>query len=80
VNEVTSQPGPFSPYDMATICGALGDADGVFRWLGKAIEQRSVDVIWMRVDPRLDPVRSDPRFTEVMARLVPRTAPIQTQR
>jgi adenylate cyclase len=71
-NEVTTQSGPFSPYDMATICAAWHDPNGAFGWLEKAILQRSVDVIWIRVDPRLDPVRSDPRFAEVLARLVPR--------
>ena len=72
VNEVTSQPEPFSPYDMATICAAWRDMDGAFPWLEKAIEQRSVDIIWMRVDPRLDPIRSEPRFSAVLARLAPR--------
>jgi serine/threonine-protein kinase len=71
VNEVTSLEGPFSPYDMATICGVWRDMDGAVRWLEKAVEQRSVDVIWLRVDPRLDPVRSDPRFAGVLARLAP---------
>jgi adenylate cyclase len=76
VREVTSQPGPFSPYDMATICAAWRDPDGAFPWLEKAIEQRSVDAIWLRVDPRLDNVRSDPRFAGVLARLSPgRPAP-----
>jgi adenylate cyclase len=72
VDEVTSRPEPFSPYDMATICAVWRDTSGAFRWLEKAIEQRSVDVIWIRVDPRLDHVRSEPRFAEVLARLVPR--------
>lgn len=72
VNEVTSQPGPFSPYDMATIYAAWRDPKGAINWLEKAIEGRSVDVIWIRVDPRLDPVRSDPHFTDLLARFVPR--------
>lgn len=72
VSEVTSQAEPFSPYDMATICAVWRDPDGALRWLEKAIEQRSVDVIWIRVDPRLDPLRSDPRFGQVLARLAPR--------
>lgn len=72
VNDVTSQTAPFSPYDVATICAVWHDADGAVRWLGKAIEQRSVDVIWMRVDPRLDGARTDPRFPEVLARMIPR--------
>jgi tetratricopeptide (TPR) repeat protein len=72
VNEVTSPGEPFSPYDMATICAVWRDTDGVFQWLEKAIGQRSVDIIWIRVDPRLDPVRSEPRFAAVLARLTPR--------
>jgi len=77
VNEVTSQAEPFSPYDMATICAVWRDMDGALRWLEKAIEQRSVDVIWIRVDPRLDPVRSEPRFASVLARLAPRRHSLQ---
>ena len=72
VNEVTSLPGPFSPYDMATIYAAWREPNKAMDWLEKAIERRSVDVIWIRVDPRLDPARSDPRFTDVSGRLVPR--------
>jgi serine/threonine-protein kinase len=71
VSEVTTGPGPFSPYDMATICAAGGDHAGAFRWLEKAIEQRSVDVVWIRVDPRLDPIRDKPGFQEIVARMVP---------
>jgi tetratricopeptide (TPR) repeat protein len=72
VNEVTTQLGPFSPYDMATICAVWRDTAGAFRWLEKAIEQRSVDVIWLRVDPRLDKIRAEPGFQEIAARLAPR--------
>ena len=72
VAEVTSQSGPFSPYDMATICAAWHDTNEALHWLEKAIEQRSVDVIWIRVDPRLDNIRDEPGFREVLARMVPR--------
>lgn len=71
VNEVTSHSEPFSPFDMATICAASRDPEGAFQWLDKAIEQRSVDVIWLKVDPRLDNLRSNPRFERVLARLAP---------
>lgn len=71
VTEVTSRPEPFSPYDMATIRASWRDMDGAFQWLEKAIQQRSVDIIWLRVDPRLDPIRSEPRFGSVLARLTP---------
>lgn len=72
VKEVTSESGGYSPYDMATICSAWHDSAGAMAWLEKAIERRSVDVILIRVDPRLDNVRSDARFKELLTRVVPR--------
>lgn len=72
VNEVTKVSGQFSPYDMATIFSAWHDGPGALRWLEQALEKRSVDVIWLRVDPRLENARSDSRFSEVLARMVPR--------
>ncbi len=72
VAEVTSQGVPFSPYDMATICAVWHDTTAAFLWLGKAIDQRSVNVIWVRVDPRFDAVRNEPGFKDIVARMVPR--------
>jgi TolB-like protein/Flp pilus assembly protein TadD len=72
VKKVTTGSGEFSPYDMATIRSAWHDAAGAMPWLERAIKQRSVDVILIRVDPRLDNVRSDPRFKEILAQAVPR--------
>jgi serine/threonine-protein kinase len=71
-NEVITGSGPYSPYDMATICAASRDSAAAFGWLEKALTQRSVDIIWVRVDPRLDNIRSEARFREILARLVPR--------
>lgn len=75
VAKVTTQVGEFSPYDMATIRSAEHDIPGALTWLEKAINQRSVDVIWMRVDPRLENVRQDARFKPILARLSPRRSP-----
>jgi adenylate cyclase len=72
VDEVISGSGEFSPYDMATIRAAWHDTDGAMPWLEKAIAARSVDVILIRVDPRLDNIRSDPRFKQILARVAPR--------
>lgn len=72
VEDATAVPGQFSPYDIATIRSSQNDVAEALQWLQKAIEQRSVDVVWIRVDPRLDYVRSDPRFNAVLARMLPR--------
>jgi TolB-like protein/Tfp pilus assembly protein PilF len=65
----------FSSYEMATVCAALGDTVGALTWLQKAIERRSLLAVWIRVDPRLDNVRSSARFQELVARVVSRQSP-----
>jgi TolB-like protein/lipoprotein NlpI len=57
-----------SAYHVATVHAALGDADESFRWLDKAFAERSPWIGYMRVDPRLAPLRSDPRFSVLMSR------------
>ena len=47
---------------------ALGDADSMFAWLDRAIDERSSSVAFLNVDPVLDPYRSDPRFAAAIAR------------
>lgn len=47
---------------------ALGDKDRCFEWLNKGVEDRQ-NVIFWKIDPQLDPVRSDPRFQALIARL-----------
>jgi Tfp pilus assembly protein PilF len=69
VREVTASGRPFSPYDMATICCATNDVPAALGWLTRAVDERSVDVIWLRVDPRLQEIRADPRFAEVLAKM-----------
>ncbi|MDQ3665220.1 MAG: winged helix-turn-helix domain-containing protein [Acidobacteriota bacterium] len=61
--------GTASPYSIAGIYAALGDGDSAFEWLHKAREQHDVQLVSMKVDPTLDGVRSDPRFTELTRRV-----------
>jgi TolB-like protein/DNA-binding winged helix-turn-helix (wHTH) protein len=58
-----------SPYQIAHIYTALGDFDQAFAWLEKAYAARSMALIELKVDPRLDPLRSDPRFQDVLRRM-----------
>ncbi len=55
-----------SGYDFAIIYAALGDTDQAFAWLHKTVEQRSIYRGWLRVDPVVDSLRADPRFTELL--------------
>jgi len=47
----------------------LGDYDQAFHWLHKMHDQRSAGIVWLKVEPMCDPIRSDPRFNEWMRRL-----------
>ncbi len=54
---------------IALIHAALGDQDQAFRWLEKAYAERSVKLVLLKVDPRMDPLRSDPRFQDLAKRI-----------
>lgn len=53
---------PVSPYDIALIHTALGDADQAFDWLDKAYKSRAWDLMQLKVDMRWDNLRGDARF------------------
>lgn len=56
-------------YDLALIYVGLRQNDRAFEWLEKAYRERSPYLTNLKVDPQLDPVRSDPRFRELMRRV-----------
>ncbi len=47
----------------------LGEADAAFDWLEKAYERRSLPLTWVQVNPASDPLRSDPRFDDLLRRI-----------
>ena len=55
-----------SPYDIAVIHTGLGERDLAFAWLNKACQDRSVWLVCLQVDPRLDSLRQDARFTDLL--------------
>jgi serine/threonine-protein kinase len=58
-----------SPLEFAWIQFALGETDLGFRWMQKALEDRSFDLISIKVDPRFDPLKGDPRFETIAGRM-----------
>jgi hypothetical protein len=40
----------------------LGDTERAISWMAKTVEERSWFALQLRVNPLLDPLRSDPRF------------------
>jgi len=59
----------WSAYDIAGLYAGLGDKDEAYRWLNAAYEERNFSMEGMRTDFRLDPVRSDPRFAELVRKV-----------
>ncbi len=48
---------------------ALGERDEVFAWMEKGYQSRASNLPWMIMEPKFDPLRSDPRFTEFVRRM-----------
>ncbi len=71
LDQIRKQPdgGANEPYDMALIHAALGDKDAALSWLERAVREYSVWAMFANVDPRLDGVRSEPRFQQVLKTL-----------
>jgi TolB-like protein/DNA-binding winged helix-turn-helix (wHTH) protein/thioredoxin-like negative regulator of GroEL len=55
-----------SPYDFADFWVRLDDRDQAIRWLQTAYEERSPYLVFLQIEPRMDPLRSDPRFQEIV--------------
>ncbi len=58
-----------APFDTALIYAGLGDQDRALEWLEKAFEDRSWAMVFLKVDPRFDNLRSDPRFDDLLRRM-----------
>ena len=58
-----------SSYHVALIYLGLGEKDQAFEWLENAYRERSDLLVYLRVEPRLDSLRSDPRFVELVRRV-----------
>lgn len=48
---------------------ALGRNNEAFEWLEKSCKEGLVSITWIKVDPRLDPIPSDPRFQDLVRRV-----------
>lgn len=55
-------------YDIALVCAGLGWKDQALELLSQAYGERSGWITYLRVDPRLDSLRSDARFVDLLRR------------
>jgi serine/threonine protein kinase/tetratricopeptide (TPR) repeat protein len=57
------------PGDLSKLFATLGDKDRAFAELRQAYEERDPTVIFVKVDPSFDSLRSDPRFHELLRKM-----------
>jgi hypothetical protein len=55
-------------YEIALVYAGLGDKDRAFHWLDAAYQAHDVGLVYLKVDPCLNPLRSDPRFAVLLQR------------
>ena len=56
-------------YHFALIYVGLGDTERAFAWLEKTIDAREASCLALKIDPLLDSLRSDPRYTNLLGRV-----------
>jgi hypothetical protein len=59
----------FPTFAMIYAYAGLGDKEQAFAWLEKSYEERRDRMVWLSVDPLLQPLRSDPRFHDLVRRM-----------
>jgi TolB-like protein/DNA-binding winged helix-turn-helix (wHTH) protein/Tfp pilus assembly protein PilF len=58
-----------SPFYVAIVYAGLGENDQALDWIEKAYQDRSNAIVFAKVDPQLDTLRSTPRFQSLLHRL-----------
>jgi TolB-like protein/Flp pilus assembly protein TadD len=54
---------------MAMVYASLGNADMAFKWLDKSFERHEEALISLKIDPKFDPLRTDPRFGRLLKKI-----------
>ncbi len=57
------------PYYIALIHNGLGEEDQALTWLERGFEQRDAKMVFLKVEPKWNNLRSEPRFVDLMKRL-----------
>jgi tetratricopeptide (TPR) repeat protein len=74
--------GTFNDYIAAAYYAEIGDRERALEWLQLSIDNHAPSVSYALVDPRLDSLRTDPRFHQLLRRTklgIPRELPLVTQ-
>src|SRR5205814_1363569 len=58
-----------SPTGLALLYAGLGDKEAAFQWLERAYAAHDSQLQYLKVDPRYDSLRSDPKFADLLRRM-----------
>ena len=58
-----------SPGNIALIYNSLGERDETFSWLERGFEERDPKMVFLKVEPKWNNLREDPRFQDLMRRV-----------
>ena len=64
-----SQTAYVSPYGIASALAVAGESGRALDWLQRAYEQRDGTLVWIKVHPRMDSLRAEPRFRELLTKM-----------
>ena len=67
--EGLSRLGYLSPYSLGLVWAALGETDLAFEYFEQAYKEKDQALALAKVDPRLDPLREDPRFVGLLQKM-----------
>ncbi len=56
-------------YEIALYLALIGETEEAMTWLERAYEERDPLLLLAKTDPLLDPIRSDPRFDDLLRRI-----------
>ena len=70
INEMEEKAlGPNDHRGMAIVYTVMGKKDKAFEWLQKSFDAHEESLCSLKVDPKMEPLRDDPRFTEILRKI-----------
>lgn len=69
LKRIQAERGSIPTFSFVWAYAGLGDKDQAFFWLERSYQERRGRIAWLNVDPLLDPLRSDPRFHDLLRRV-----------
>ncbi|MBC7910356.1 MAG: hypothetical protein H7Y30_07650, partial [Pyrinomonadaceae bacterium] len=58
-----------NPFWVSCLYAATGDHEKAFAWLEKSYKMRQADLVSMKIDPALDSLRKDARYSDLLRRV-----------